>query len=447
MENNMMMNSQGYVGVNVTIRRRDSKTMKVLETRRAKNRVTKLAILGIVRWINGEFLQTSNNPDRTEEYIPRYLALGTNTPEEPNPGVSSEVTVTDAKLLSEIKNKNDSARIWIGSRRHNKIESRMSDSFVKLTINVYIQSNIYNSDRISEAGLFTKKTGNNCWARVAFDPITKTDNDVIDITWEITVLSVGTTVYPNSIELLGTDIIELKLNKTGDIIYFSKGEINGPDSDGNIILKGTIGSNNIIYNPKNGKATKYSIDTTKRVILFNNNETAYSYDTEGNIVYGQRQKILIAISPVSPDNSTDTDIVWTSSDTNVAIVNYDGVVIPKGYGECIITGTTVNDLSVNCKVIVKDSSEIIYPTGITLNKNNISLYYDDPNNNSFRLINTISPSDATNKSVKWKTGDSKIAVVDQEGLVMAVGIGYTNITCTTSNNISTSCTVLVRSLN
>lgn len=191
-EQDMLCFSQIAPQINVRICRRDAKTGRIIEKREGKNRVTKLALMGIVRMINGEF--NSTTPEDINDYIPKYLALGSNRAGGINPGVTSEVTVNDSKLLDEI-----SPRILLTQK--NILENRLTNPFIKLTIKVFIPVDMFVGESIGEAGLFAKKTGNNCWARIAFDPIIKNPNEVFDVTWEITVMSVGTTVYPTNIQL------------------------------------------------------------------------------------------------------------------------------------------------------------------------------------------------------------------------------------------------------
>lgn len=176
---------------NVRIIRRTANGRE-LDRREGKNRVTKLALMGIIRMINGEF--TNKTPEDIDNYVPHYLALGSNSGDNINPGVTSAVTVNDSKLLHEI-----SPRIKLTQR--NIIENRETNPFIKLTIRVFIPVDQYVGETIGEAGLFTKESGNNCWARIAFEPIQKQANEVLDVTWEITVMSVGNTVYPTSLTL------------------------------------------------------------------------------------------------------------------------------------------------------------------------------------------------------------------------------------------------------
>lgn len=49
------------------------------------------------------------------------------------------------------------------------------------------------------------------------------------------------------------------------------------------------------------------------------------------------------------------------------------------------------------------------------------------------LTATVSPSNAEDKTVTWKSSDKEIAMVDSEGEVLAIGIGETTITVTTAN--------------
>lgn len=182
--------------INFRIIKRDAKTGKPKETRTSKNRVTKMALMGIVRMINGEFNQTT--PEDMSYYIPKYLALGTNKASTINPGVTTEITVNDSKLLDEL-----SPRILLTQR--NIVENIENNPYIKLTIKCYIPESSYVGQSIGEAGLFSRNKGSNCWARISFNPILKIEEEVLDVTWEITILSSGITTYPNKINLFTGD--------------------------------------------------------------------------------------------------------------------------------------------------------------------------------------------------------------------------------------------------
>ena len=59
------------------------------------------------------------------------------------------------------------------------------------------------------------------------------------------------------------------------------------------------------------------------------------------------------------------------------------------------------------------------------------------------LVATISPDDATDKSVSWASSDPGVVSVDQEGNLSALKPGNATITATAANGLSDSCAVTV----
>ena len=68
-------------------------------------------------------------------------------------------------------------------------------------------------------------------------------------------------------------------------------------------------------------------------------------------------------------------------------------------------------------------------TGVSLNKTSASLAF----NETTQLTATVSPSNATNKSVSWTSSNSNIATVSTSGLVTAKAEGNATITVTTAD--------------
>ena len=215
----MFLGSQAPIYQNVCITRR-SKSGKILEQRFAKNRVTRLMLYGIGKFLLGQF--NNSSPDKMYEFIPRYLALGTNTPgaDYQTANVSTISSVNDTRLLNEITQSSTIGtsesvkRIWIAERNMCKINTKFSDPFIKISIKTYISSNHYDNMSIGEAGLFSKEKDNNCLARVCFSPIRKNPNEVLDIQWDITLLSYGETKYPDKLEIENGSKIVLPLKYT-----------------------------------------------------------------------------------------------------------------------------------------------------------------------------------------------------------------------------------------
>jgi len=81
-------------------------------------------------------------------------------------------------------------------------------------------------------------------------------------------------------------------------------------------------------------------------------------------------------------------------------------------------------------------------TGVTLNKNSISLKVGETET----LTATVAPDNATNKAVTWSSSDATKATVS-EGVVTAVAAGTATITVTTADGSKTAqCTVTVTSV-
>lgn len=59
----------------------------------------------------------------------------------------------------------------------------------------------------------------------------------------------------------------------------------------------------------------------------------------------------------------------------------------------------------------EDKEEIVDVSSVTLNKTSLNLVTGD----SESLVPTISPSNATNKNVKWTSSNIKVATVDTTG--------------------------------
>lgn len=149
---------------------------------------------------------------------------------------------------------------------------------------------------------------------------------------------------------------------------------------------------------------------------------------------------------ILPENSDETDVVWESDNPKVAMVSEDGQVTANGVGtttvRCYIEANP--SLSATCTVNVKGNTEpeVVKVSGITLNPSEgLNLV----EGNSSKLTATVSPSNATNSSVKWVSSSPDVAIVDDSGNVTALKAGSTMITCTAvdGSGVSASCTVTV----
>lgn len=138
---------------------------------------------------------------------------------------------------------------------------------------------------------------------------------------------------------------------------------------------------------------------------------------------------------ITPSDTTNKNVQWTSSNNSVATVDSNGVVTSKNSGSTIITATTHNELKTEFFIEVETSV-----TNITLNSNEINLN----TGGTFKLDATVNPSNASNKNIKWISANESIATVDQSGNVAADVAGTTYISAVSADGkIIATCTVNV----
>lgn len=90
-------------------------------------------------------------------------------------------------------------------------------------------------------------------------------------------------------------------------------------------------------------------------------------------------------------------------------------------------------------ITVNYTASTVHVTGVSLDVHSKSIEIGE----TFQLTETVSPSNASDKSVSWSTGNSSIATVSG-GLVTGVATGSTTITVTTTDGGYTdTCTVTV----
>jgi uncharacterized protein YjdB len=126
---------------------------------------------------------------------------------------------------------------------------------------------------------------------------------------------------------------------------------------------------------------------------------------------------------IEPVNVSNTEVEWESSDTNVAEV-YGGYVYAVGVGTATITCTVLDGSGISASCTVKVTGQTVKVSSVSLNKENITLKKDA----KATLTATVAPKNATDKTVTWSSSNEKIATVDSNGKVTAVGKGTATIT-------------------
>lgn len=149
---------------------------------------------------------------------------------------------------------------------------------------------------------------------------------------------------------------------------------------------------------------------------------------------------------VYPSDATDKSVIVTNSDESVASISHEPSTNTISI-HSIKNGTTTITVTANDKPhgkVIKSSIVVnvhdpIPVTGVILSSKSEQLNVGD----NCTLIETVLPTDATNKNVTWESSDSSVASVEN-GVVSAKSIGTANISVVTEDGgFSDTCVVTV----
>ncbi|MGN1126408.1 MAG: Ig domain-containing protein [Ruminococcus sp.] len=157
-------------------------------------------------------------------------------------------------------------------------------------------------------------------------------------------------------------------------------------------------------------------------------------DKTATVLYTGRTTTLKAT--LTPDNATNKTVKWSSSNNSVATVTQSGVVKGVRAGVATITARALGGpVLATCKVTVRQSVQ-----SITMAKKATVL-----TGKKVTLKVKVSPTNAYNKSMLWKSSNTKVAKVTQTGVVTGVKKGTATVSATTKDGSkkTAKCTVTV----
>ena len=159
------------------------------------------------------------------------------------------------------------------------------------------------------------------------------------------------------------------------------------------------------------------------------------YPTSKKLNVGQSFQLQYTFSPTT--STPEASVSFSSSNTGVATVDLNGKVTAVGIGTATITAKTNFETTATCVVTVSP----ITATSVSLNKSAISLKIGETQ----KLTATVTPSNASNKTVTWSSSNNTVAAVDENGNVMGKVAGKARITVKTNDgsNLSDYCDVTV----
>ena len=166
-------------------------------------------------------------------------------------------------------------------------------------------------------------------------------------------------------------------------------------------------------------------DVTQRVITWLDQEWNRKQGVDGIRISPGSASLALGTSQwlsliVAPGYNMEQGIRWRSKNDRIAEVDDFGVISGISTGTTRIIASTIDGkYSDTCSVRVYISVD-----GVTISQQYMTLGSIGETGD---LIATVSPPEATDRSVIWSSGDTLVALVDEQGTVTSVGVGRTII--------------------
>ena len=142
---------------------------------------------------------------------------------------------------------------------------------------------------------------------------------------------------------------------------------------------------------------------------------------------------------VTPKEASNPNILWSSSKETVASVSKTGLITAFAEGEATITAASEMNPEIRASVTVTVTR--IRPESISFTKRDVTVREQETK----QLSVIITPEDAENKKVIYRSNDQKIAKVDENGKVTGIKEGTTEIIAETEDGgLTDQCIVTVR---
>ncbi len=246
-------------------------------------------------------------------------------------------------------------------------------------------------------------------------------------------------LYPSS---AGIITITLNHGNNGTCEWLSK--INGATTSNGEVTPGSWANGN-----------GFGFQLNNSLIDSNSTINPEFINFEGCTIYGDsgNQETPLSALALSPSTATiginerlnltttktpaykQVNLLYTSSNSNIATVDSNGSVVGVSPGTATIT-VSAEGLTATATITVE--SHVLEPESVTINPSEYRLLVGE----SVPLQTEVSPSGAIT-TFTWSSSDSSVATVDSNGNVVGISSGTATITVTTANNVSNTCAIRV----
>lgn len=163
------------------------------------------------------------------------------------------------------------------------------------------------------------------------------------------------------------------------------------------------------------------ISTTKKITCVSSRPiTGITISGENNGIIDDEIQLT---ANLTPSNTTETDIIWSTSDNSLADVNQEGLVSLKAEGVVDIRATSASSESIFDGLKINIAAEAVDIISITVNG---TTPLEVGSNAQFTVV--YNPTNTTERGIVWTSSNNSVATVDSNGLVTAVGVGNATIT-------------------
>lgn len=242
-----------------------------------------------------------------------------------------------------------------------------------------------------------------------------------------------------------SDSITLKLNSTNDL--FNEILFNNIKKEK---ISWKSDNTNVVSIDKDGKITAIGLGSTTiyatyekltiscKINVINDSIEVTSIKLNKDTLVLEKNSSEKIYTTIDPDNATNRNVVWESSDANIATVDSNGNIFAKNVGSATITAK-IDNISAKCNVTIVD--KIIKIENIILNNENITINSGDKK----QIVATINPKNYPNKKIIWTSSNPGVVKVDENGYVTGISAGSAVITARI-DNVTSTCRVTVKTI-
>lgn len=162
-------------------------------------------------------------------------------------------------------------------------------------------------------------------------------------------------------------------------------------------------------------------------------DSLYFEQSELDLIHYAEDVVVAPGLKMTPDYADWPEIVWESSNPDVAFFN-DGNIVARTEGTAVISATAAHNPRLRAECVVRVTQAAI---SIALNHTQVNMW----DNGTYPLVATVEPADF-HPTLTFQSSDPSVAEVDANGLIIAHKKGTATITVSTGS-VSAECRVTV----